>query len=124
MSDQPTPGSITWRDLTVSNAEEVAEFYAAVAGWKIEPTPMGEYDDYSMMNANGECVAGVCHARGPNAGLPPQWLNYITVEDVEASAATVVARGGEILEGPRSVGDGTVCVIKDPAGAVAALYAE
>ncbi len=26
-------------------------------------------------------VAGICHARGGNTGLPPLWLIYITVDD-------------------------------------------
>jgi len=32
---------------------------------------MGKYEDYSMLAASGEAVAGVCHSRGPNANLPP-----------------------------------------------------
>ena len=28
-------------------------------------------------------VSGICHARGSNADLPPVWLIYITVADLE-----------------------------------------
>ena len=122
MSEEPKAGSISWRDLTTANAKEVADFYAAVADWKIEPSNMGDYDDYGMLNRDGECVAGICHAKGANVNLPPQWLIYITVEDVEAAAKTAWEKGGEIIDGPREMGEGKVVVIKDPAGAVAALY--
>ena len=79
-------GTISWIDLTVSDAEQVRDFYQAVVGWKASPVGMGEYEDYSM-NApeDGEAVAGVCHARGANAALPPTWMIYIVVDDLEYS---------------------------------------
>ena len=69
-----------------------------------------------------EAVAGVCHARGANADLPSQWLIYITVEDLDQSLADCEELGGEVLVQPRRMGEDRFCVIKDPAGAVCALY--
>lgn len=125
MSDAKSPavGTIGWRDLTVENAEETRDFYQAVVGWRPDPVDMGDYSDFSMFSSeSGECVSGICHARGVNADLPPQWLIYIVVEDVAASAATCEAMGGEILSGPKKSGQSHLCVIRDPAGAVCALY--
>jgi hypothetical protein len=68
-------------------------------------------------------VAGVCHARGPNADLPAKWLIYIIVEDLDRSVARCLELGGRLIAGPRSMGtQGRYCVILDPAGAAAALY--
>ena len=70
-----------------------------------------------------QAVAGVCHARGSNAGLSPQWLVYITVADLDASLARCRELGGEVLAGPKGKpGSQRYAVIRDPAGAVAALY--
>lgn len=123
MSESSTPaiGSVTWRDLTVEHASEVRDFYAAVVGWTSADHDMGGYADYVIKDASGAAVAGICHARGSNASLPPQWLIYITVENVEASAKACVEKGGEVLDGPRKMCGGQFCVIRDPAGAVAAL---
>ncbi len=123
-ADQET-GTITWTDLTVDNAEEMGTFYRQVVGWKTEPVEMKGYRDFAMATPrSGRAIAGVCHARGANAGLPPQWLIYITVDDVDASAARCVELGGTLIAEPRSMGsDGRYCVIQDPAGAVAALFA-
>lgn len=118
----PVPGSICWHDLTVPNAEEVRDFYEAVVGWTSTPEDMDGYDDYNMIASDGECVTGVCHSRGVNADVPPQWLIYIVVEDVDAAAEKCVAHGGRIVTGPRDMGDGRFCVIQDPAGATCALY--
>jgi len=116
-------GKITWMDLTVENAEQLRDFYSIVVGWKPSPVNMGNYDDYSMLTADEQPAAGVCHARGPNAELPPQWLIYINVDNIENSIAKCRELGGEIITGPKNMGDyGRFCVIKDPAGAVCALF--
>lgn len=116
-------GSIGWFDLTVENADEVRDFYQAVVGWESVPLSMGDYSDYCMNQADGETVAGICHARGGNAGLPPQWLMYITVADLDQSIAEVTGRGGKVLMGPKAYGDtARYAVIQDPAGAAVALF--
>jgi uncharacterized protein len=124
MSDPAPIGSIGWIDLTVPDAAAVRDFYQAVVGWTVSPVKMGDYDDFCMNPpSTGQPVAGVCHARGENGDLPPQWLIYITVRDVDASAAKCVSLGGKVVAGPRNLaGQGRFCVIRDPAGAVAALF--
>ena len=95
MSDaaRPAVGTIGWHDLTVEDAPAVRDFYTAVVGWKSEDVDMGGYADFQMLApGSGEGVAGVCHARGPNADLPPQWLVYFVVADVDAAAAGAPAR--------------------------------
>lgn len=123
MTSTPVPGRIGWVDLTVPNADALRDFYSAVTGWQVVPVSMGDYSDYSMTAKDGEPVAGVCHRRGPNANVPAAWLVYIIVEDLEAALAACRAKGGKVLDGPRSMGGKSrFCVIQDPAGAVAALY--
>ena len=124
MSDVNQPvGSVSWTDLTVSDAARLRGFYEAVTGWKSAPLDMGGYDDYCMnLPGSGKTVAGICHARGPNADLPAQWLIYITVADLDASIRHCNSLGGKVLTGPREMGQGKMVVIQDPAGAVAALF--
>ena len=123
MSDNSQVGKIGWIDMSVGDADGVRDFYKSVVGWGSEDVSMGEYSDYSMtMPSNGEAVSGICHARGSNAELPPGWLIYIIVEDVEASATACTENGGEVLVPPRGLAGGRFCVIRDPAGATAALF--
>jgi len=86
--------------------------------------PEPRYEDFNTnVPATGKPAAGVCHARGANADLPPQWLVYIVVEDVETSATRCVELGGTVIAGPKNMGShGRYCVIRNPAGAVAALF--
>ena len=124
MSEAPKVGTVGWMDLTVPDAVNVRNFYAGVVGWRTDPVDMGGYEDFCMVPPEGGApVAGVCHARGANEGLPPVWLVYLTVADLDASSRKVEELGGEILVAAKGMGGyGRYCVIKDPAGAVAALY--
>lgn len=121
---KPEVGTVTWFDLTVDNADEVKDFYSKVVGWKSNPVNMNGYSDYYMNKpGDNETVTGICHAKGVNSNLPPQWLIYITVESVDDRAIKCEESGGKIIEGPKEMsGYGRMCVIEDPAGAVCALF--
>lgn len=122
MADKPRAGTIGWIDMTVADAPGLREFYCAVVGWGSSDVSMGDYSDFNMTTPDGAAVAGICHARDGNAELPGGWLIYIVVDDVEASAARCMELGGDVLVKPRGLAGGRFCVIRDPAGATAALY--
>lgn len=120
-------GQVIWTDLTVPDAGMIRDFYAEVVGLSSSPVEMDGYQDYMMM-ASGETpkeaggAVGICHARGSNADLPPQWMIYFAVDDLDASLAAVDRLGGKRIGGIRSYGDDRFCAIEDPAGAVCSLF--
>jgi hypothetical protein len=119
----PAVGSIGWLDLTVPDAVRVRDFYAGVVGWTWSPVDMDGYADFCLNEpASGRTVAGVCHARGDNANLPPVWLLYVTVADLAASLAQVAALGGTAVTPVRDMGGAKMAVVRDPAGAMLALF--
>lgn len=121
--EKPAPGSVGWVDLTVPDAQSLRDFYAKVVGWEPQALDMGGYADYCMNAPNGETVAGVCHSRGVNAGVPPVWMVYITVADLDVAVAAVQSLGGKLLGQIKGVkGKSRTCIIQDPAGAVCTLY--
>lgn len=128
MTTAPPPklpvGSVGWFDLTVPDADAVRDFYSAVVGWTHSPVEMGQYNDYCMNEPEtGKTVAGICHARGPNADLPPQWLMYITVASLDVSLIAVASRGGVVVRPPKGGPDsGYYAIIQDPAGALVMLF--
>lgn len=123
--EPPARGTIGWHDLTVPDADGVRDFYAAVIGWESEGCDMGDYDDYNMyppVRRDG-AVAGVCHARGVNADLPPVWMIYIVVEDIWAAVDACRTHGGDVMREPTGdASHGWTAFIRDPAGAACALY--
>lgn len=124
MSQAIKIGTFGWVDLTVEDADTLRDFYCDVAGWTASPVDMGGYSDYSMITPDGTAVGGVCHARGTNADQPPVWMVYVVVEDLDRSLASCKARGGELVAGPKKMGEARYAIIRDPAGAVCGLYQE
>jgi len=118
------PGGISWIDLTIDNATEIKDFYAKVVGLDAMGQSMadGEYEDYVMTTSEDpEFAVGICHAKGPNQELPPQWLMYFNVSDVEQALQECVKMGGTVIKPMTDMGSFEMGVIKDPAGAVAGV---
>ena len=114
-------GRIAWQDLTVEDAPARRDFYREVIGWQVQELAMGpegdRYADYVMLAADGEGAAGVCHARGPNADLPPVWLLYLPVGDLTVSPERVVAEGGKVHKVSRNKDGAPVyAMVQDPVG--------
>lgn len=113
-------GTVVHVDLTVPDAAAAREFYATVVGWTPEPVD----GDWVMYAPDGTPAAAICHTRGENADLPPQWLAYVEVADLAAAVAAVDGVGGAVVAGPKGTGPGAYVVVRDPAGAVLALVQE
>lgn len=124
METEKTTGAITWIDLTVPEGERLRDFYADVIGWKTMDISMGDYNDYCMMSPDDDVVrSGVCHQRGVNKDLPPAWIMYVNVADLDASIEAVKKGGGEMIGDIRKMGEkARYCIIKDPAGAYLGLF--
>jgi uncharacterized protein len=122
----PRVGRIAWLDLTVPSAAASRDFYRRVVGWSAREVEMRDgderYADFAM-GVDGESpVAGVCHARGVNAGLPPVWLLYLTVGDLAESVRRATEEGGAVLRTQRGEDGATAyAVVRDPVGAHVAL---
>lgn len=122
----PSVGRIAWLDLTVSDGSTTRDFYAQVIGWAVQPLEMedgGErYADYVMLGSDGNPAAGVCHARGANAGLPPVWMLYLPVGDLAESLRRVEEEGGTIVKVTQGEdGKYVYAAIQDPVGVYLAL---
>lgn len=119
-------GRIAWLDLTVPDATKTREFYQQVIGWTPQDVEMedgeGTYFDYNMLAEDGTPAAGICHARGAHADLPPVWLIYLPVGDLAESIRLVDEEGGKVLKAARDDdGNYTYVVIQDHVGVSLAL---
>jgi len=124
MEMDKTIGAINWMDLTVPEADGIRDFYKNVVGWNTMDISMGQYNDYCMVSPADDVVrSGICHSQGMNVGIPPAWIMYINVGNLDESMAEVIKGGGEIVNGPRNMGEkARFCIIKDPAGAYCGLF--
>lgn len=115
-------GGVSWIDLTIENAAEVKDFYAEVVGLEPQDMPMGDYNDFVMASpTDAEAAVGICHAKGPNKQIPPQWLVYFNVDDVALALSKCQNNGGTVLREKTDMGSFEFGIVQDPAGAVAGV---
>ena len=116
------PGTLCWADLNSPDPARAQEFYSALFGWKISA---GEHDKSGYLHIqNGEAfIGGVMPAQHQNPQVPPHWLIYFQVADVDATVAQAKERGGKVCLEPTSMeGVGRFAVVADPQNAAFAVF--
>src|SRR3954447_22659524 len=117
---QYTPGTFSWADLSTTDQEAAKAFYGGLFGWEADDRPAGEGVVYSMMRLDGKDVAAIAPQpqQQRDAGVPPTWNSYVSVEDADAAVARAAELGGtahtpafDVLEA------GRMAVLQDPQGA-------
>ncbi|MCK6523758.1 VOC family protein [Myxococcota bacterium] len=120
MSALPYAGAICWRELSSTNPAVATKFYRDLFSWTSKDVDMGPMGTYTILNHGEEMVAGAM--QGPNPEIPSHWINYVTVDDVDASAAQVVQLGGQVFMPPTDAPEiGRFAIVADPEGAVFGL---
>jgi hypothetical protein len=109
------PGCMVWNELATPDVERASAFYRDLLGWEIESDATG----YATIRNGGGLNGGMRPLRD---GEPPNWLLYFSVPAVEAAATHVRDSGGEVLMEPTAGTVGTIAVIRDPQGAMLAVY--
>jgi uncharacterized protein len=115
-----TPGTFCWTDLTTTDQPAAKAFYGGLFGWEAEDMPVGEGVFYSMMRVNGKDVAAIAPQPEPqrNAGAPPVWNSYLSVESADAAVERARELGGTVHAPAFDVMEvGRMGVIQDPHGA-------
>jgi predicted enzyme related to lactoylglutathione lyase len=115
-----TPGTFSWADVTTTDQPGAKAFYSALFGWEAEDLRVGDGAFYSMMRLGGRNVAAISPQpqQQREAGIPPAWNNYVTVESADAAAERAGQLGATVHAPPFDVMDaGRMAVIQDPQGA-------
>ena len=121
------PGALTWTELSTRDTRSSEKFYTQLLGWRAKTGGEGvnAYTEFTPA-AGAQAVAGMMDsaAYGPQAAnLPPNWMPYFQVSDVDASAATAARLGAHTFVPPRDIPNvGRFSVLQDPQGAVFAIY--
>ncbi|HEX2258600.1 MAG TPA: VOC family protein [Actinomycetota bacterium] len=119
------PGTFSWVDLATTDAGAAKAFYGKLFGWDFEDSQVPGGAVYSMARLDGDQVAGLydMSAEMRERGVPPNWTNYVTVEDADAAAARARDVGGTVHAEPFNVMDaGRMAIIQDPQGAMFAVW--
>lgn len=115
-----TPGTFCWTDLSTTDQDAAKKFYGALFDWEAVDNPIGDDMTYSMMRADGHEVAGIATqpAQQREAGVPPAWQSYISVQSADQTLARARELGATVHADAFDVFDvGRMGVIQDPQGA-------
>lgn len=113
-------GALAWNELASSDLDASASFYGELFGWSAEPVA-GSPMPYLMIQNAGRANGGISPVMPPDS--PSHWLVYFGIDDVDAGIAKVVELGGQQIVEPVSIGTGRIAIVRDPQGAMFALYA-
>ena len=114
------PGRFFWNELHTSDPTRVLAFYEKVVGFSHRSMDMGPAGIYHILSRGGVDRGGVTgHLLD---GVPPHWLPYVAVDDVDATIARAKRLGATIPMSPEDIpGVGRFGVLQDPTGARLAI---
>ncbi|HLH12580.1 MAG TPA: VOC family protein [Methylovirgula sp.] len=116
-------GRFVWYELMTTDVDKAKAFYAEVLGWNTRDASTSDLV-YSLFAANDVPVAGVMRlpAEAATRGVPPNWLGYVGVDNVDAAVARARELGASVHVAPTDVPDvSRFSIIADPQTATLAL---
>ena len=122
----PEVGEASWHELMTTDAPVAMKFYSQIFQWQPSETmDMGEMGKYHMFNRPHGMIGGMMNKPPEMAQVPPHWMIYFRVPDINAAVERIKKNGGKILNGPMEVPGGDwVLNAQDPQGAAFSLHAK
>ncbi len=114
-------GKFAWHDCMTTDVEVAIDYYGKVLGLGTMPFD----DDYLMWTAGGVPIGGVMKLpdEAQAMGAPPHWLSYLSVDDVDETAAKAMAMGARAYVEPTDIpGGGKFAVLADAQGATFGIH--
>lgn len=105
-----------WFDLRTKDVAASRTFHEQLFGWQIAEVPM---DDATLTMIGGDQPwASVVDDGGERVG----WFPYVQVDDLQAATKKAEDLGATVLQPARQGPAGTYTPIREPGGAVFALF--
>jgi predicted enzyme related to lactoylglutathione lyase len=120
LPDVDAPGRVGWHELLATDPAKAWDFYHVLFGWRKDAADVSAAGEYQLFSVGSNTMGGMFSK--PDTVPIPFWLYYFNVDDIDAAAKRVSARGGQILTGPLEVpGSRWILQCTDPQGAMFAL---
>jgi predicted enzyme related to lactoylglutathione lyase len=122
----PEVGQASWHELMTTDAPAALKFYSEIFGWQpSEAMDMGPLGKYHMFNRPHGMIGGMMNKPPEMANVPPHWMIYFRVPDINAAVERIKANGGQVVNGPMEVPGGDMVLNAiDPQGAGFSLHAK
>lgn len=121
--DLPGIGQIAWIELLTTDREGAAAFYKAIADFDVGPEHDRAQEGVAHALSRSGRTFGLLRDLPAGSPVPPHWVFYRRVADLELAIRHVRALGGFMYEDPAEVDGGRRVLMLDPTGAPVALWA-
>lgn len=119
----PEVGRLAWVELLTTDREAAAAYYRDLVGWEVGPEhARGDEGMAHALFRNGR-VFGLLRDLPAGSPVPPHWVYYLRVDDLDQAMAHARTLGGFMYEDPAEVDGGRRVLMLDPTGAPVALWA-
>jgi predicted enzyme related to lactoylglutathione lyase len=118
-------GTFCWSELATSDSAGAKKFYSALFSWATQDDEIGPDMVYTMAMINEKYVGAMfqMNEEMKGMGIPPHWLQYVSVDSVADTVEKAKSLGGQVLREPMDVMDiGKMAVLQDPSGGAVALW--
>jgi predicted enzyme related to lactoylglutathione lyase len=112
--EKPMNNAFVWFHNASDKPKDSAKFYEKLVRWKLGDGPGG----MTMLTNGNAPFAAVAARKGAVSG----WVPYVEVEDIGAMTKKAVELGAELLEDQTRGPAGIYSVVRDPGGALVALW--
>ena len=104
-------------ELHSADPSKSKAFYGQVFGWKFEEVPDMNYTMWKAANAPAGGLMKTIEGR------PPQVLNYLLSNDIDATVNRITGAGGMIIQPKMEIpGMGWWAMFQEPGGTMMAVY--
>jgi uncharacterized protein len=118
-------GHFAWYELLTTDVAAAGAFYGQVVGWGVKDASTTR-QAYTVFTAGNAPMGGLMELpeEGRRLGATPRWVGYVSVDDMDATAAQIRRLGGAIFVPPTDSNIGRISVVADPQKATFALVKE
>jgi predicted enzyme related to lactoylglutathione lyase len=116
-------GAFCWSELLTRDTTAATKFYTALFGWKTKVSDATGFP-YTHWQNSGADIGGMMAIMAEWGPMPPNWINYIQVNNCDEVAAKAASLGGKICMPPTDIPNtGRFAMVQDPQGAAFSLIA-
>lgn len=114
------PSHFCWHEVRTPDRKAARAFYGALFGWTMTDQDMGGAGVYTDIAVGARHIGGICDTM---PGEPPNWISYVSTDNVDDAAARAARAGGKIMMPGTDIPTiGRFAVIADPEGALFCLW--
>jgi uncharacterized protein len=117
------PGTVAFNEVGTLDVSSARAFYQELFGYEAHDTSAADFEHVEL-RAGGRTVAALYELGNEMlADIPPSWMTYFAVADVDTTIEITERRGGQLAGAPLDTEFGRMASLRDPEGSIFSVIA-